>query len=819
LETLWHDIRFGARMLAKSRGFTIVAVLTLALGIGANSAIFSVVYAVLLRPLPFPDPSRLVIVWETSAVRDVQHGGSSGGDFLDWREQAGVFDKLSVWRKWTYTVQGNEGPEQLYGVKTSADFFRMLGVKPMIGRDYLADEEIPGHEHVVILSYALWQRQFGGDSSLLGKPITIDEQPYIVIGVLPPGFSPLGMSLENDVWMPVAFDRGKVDHTDHTFIVLGRLKPGISILSADAAMKTLFENMKKQGSGADPKDSVHVVSMHDDLTINLGPQLRILLGAVGCVLLIGCANVANLLLARAATREKEIALRTALGARRFRLVRQLLTESVMLALVGGALGLLVAYGGMHIIRSILPPPGGAGEVPHANWIGLNGSVLGFTLLVSIGTGIIFGLIPAMQVSHSSLGETLKETGRGTTSGRGGRAVRAGLVVAEVAISLVLLVGAGLLLRSFVKLMNEDLGIRPEGVQTMQVWLPESRYPDIKRVVNFYRDVIARVSTIPGVQSATAANFVPLSGWRDFVDIDIEGRAEPQAGEEFTSQYVVCDSNFFHTLGMPIKEGRELAPSDGPDAPGVAVINDALAHQYWPNEDPVGKHIRVHFEASKVPWRPEPREAWLTIVGIVGNIREWELGDKRPAEIYVPYLQNPSRLMRLMARSNDPGSLAAAMRSAVLSVDKTQPVGETRTVEDFLDAAMSQRRLGMVLLGVFAALATFLAAVGIYGVMSYAVSQRSHEIGIRMALGAQPADVLRLVVREGLRLTLLGTLIGGAASIVAARWIASDLYGIKAWDPATLAGVAGLLVNVALLACYIPARRATRVDPMRALRYE
>ena len=819
METLWQDIRFGARMLAKSRGFTIVAVLTLALGIGANSAIFSLVNAVLLRPLPFPDPDRLVIVWETSAVREVQHGGSSGGDFLDWRENSGIFDKLTVWQKWNYTVKGNDGPEQVPGVKISVDFFRVFGVKPMLGRDFVADEEIPGHEHVVVMGYGLWQRQFGGDSSLVGRPITIDDQPYTVVGILPPGFSPLGLRRENDLWLPVAFDRGKVDHSDHTFIILGRLRPGIPLQRADAAMKTIFENMKKNGSGADPKDSVRVVSMHDDLTLGLGPQLRILLGAVGCVLLIGCANVANLLLARAATREKEIALRTALGAKRFRIVRQLLTESVMLAIVGGALGLLLAYGGMSVIRAILPPAGGAGEVPHANWVGLNGAVLGFTLLVSIGTGIIFGLIPAIQVSQSALGETLKETGRGTTSGRGGRTVRAGLVVTEVAISLVLLAGAGLLLRSFVKLMNEDLGLRAEGVQTMQVWLPETKYPDIKRVVNFYQDVISRLSAIPGVQAASAANFVPLSGWRDFVDIDIAGRPVQQAGEEYTSQYVVCDANYFHTLGMQLKEGRELAPSDGPDSAGVAVINDALAHQYWPHEDPVGKQIRVQFDQTKTPWRPEPRDAWITIVGIVGTIHEWELGDKRPGEIYLPYLQNPSRLMRLMARSNDPGAIASAMRGAVLSVDKNQPVGETRTVEDFLDAAMSQRRLGMVLLGVFAGLATFLAAVGIYGVMSYAVSQRLHEIGIRMALGAQPADVLRMVVREGLRLTLLGALIGGIASIGAARWIASDLYGVKAWDPATLAGVAALLVGVALLACYIPARRATRVDPIRALRYQ
>ena len=682
--TLWQDIRFGARMLTKSRGFTVVAVLTLALGIGANSAVFSVVNAVLLRPLPFPNPDRLVIVWETSAVRGVQRGGSAGGDFLDWRERSGVFDKLTVWRKWTYTVQGNDGPEQLYGVKTSVDIFRVFGVRPMLGRDFVEDEEIPGHEHVVILSYALWQRQFGGDASLVGRPITIDEQPYTVVGILPPRFSPLGLSRDNDLWMPVAFDRGQANYTDHTYIVLGRLKAGISIERADAAMKTLFENMKKEGSLRDPKDSVRVVSMHDDLTVGLGPQLQLLLGAVGCVLLIGCANVANLLIARAATREKEIALRTALGARRFRLIRQLLTESVMLALIGGALGLLIAYGGMHLIRAILPAPGTPNEVPHANWIGLDGKVLGFTLLISFSTGIIFGLVPAMQVSQSALGETLKETGRGTTGGRGGRAVRAGLVVAEMAISLVLLVGAGLLIRSFAKLMNEDLGIHAEGVQTMQVWLPESRYPENARVVNFYRDVIfARMSTIPGVRDASAANFVPLSGWRDFVVFDIEGRAEPRAGEEFTSQYVVCDSNFFHTLGMRLKEGRELAPTDGPDAAGVAVINEALAHQYWPDEDPVGKQIRVHFDATKTPWRPEPREAWLTIVGIVGNIREWELGDKRPGEIYVPYLQNPSRLMRLITRSDDPAAITSAMRSAVLSVDKSQAVGEVLTIEEFL----------------------------------------------------------------------------------------------------------------------------------------
>jgi putative ABC transport system permease protein len=818
LGTLWQDIRFGARMLAKSRAFAIVALLTLALGIGANTAIFSIVNAILLRPLPFPNPDRLVVVWSTSAVRDVQRGGTSGGDFLDWREQSDIFDKLTVWRYWTYTVRGTEGPEQVYGVKTSVDFFRVFGVQPMLGRDFSADEEIPGHEQVVILSYALWQRQFGANPSLVGQPITIDDQPYTVIGILPPGFSPLGTSREYDVWMPVPFSHASTNHSDHTFIVLGRLKPGIPLARADAAMKTLFDNRRKI-SDADPKDSVRVVSLHDDLTLGLGPQLKILLSAVGCVLLIACVNVANLLLARAATREKEIALRTALGARRWRLVRQLLTESVMLAVAGGMLGLLIAFAGVRLIRAVIPPPGAAGEIPHASWIGLDFRVLGFTLLISVVTGVLFGLIPAIQVSQSGLNETLKESGRGVAGGRSGRAIRAGLVVSEIAISLMLLVGAGLLLRSFVKLMSEDLGIRPANLLTMQVFVPEARYPTGTRVANFYHDVISRLAVIPGVQSASAANFIPLSNWRDFVDIDIQGRPDPPAGQEFTAQYVVCDPTFFRTMGMQLKSGRELSSGDGPDSLGVVVINEALAHQYWPNEDPIGKQVRVHFVASKAPWRPEPREAWLTIVGIVGDIHEWELGDKRPGEMYVPYLQNPSRLMRLIVRSKDSAAMAGPMRSAVLSVDPDQAVGEVRSVEDFLDAAISHRRIAMALLGVFAALATFLAAVGIYGVMSYGVAQRVHEIGIRMALGAQPRDVLRLIVREGLRLTLIGALIGGAASILAARWIASDLYGVRAWDPLTLGGVVILLVCVALLASYIPARRATRIDPMRALRYQ
>jgi putative ABC transport system permease protein len=820
METLWKDLHYGWRMLRRSPGFTVAAVLTLAIGIGANAAIFSVIQAVLLRPLPFPESGRIVIVWETDANRNIYRGTASPAEFLDWRDQNHVFQELSAWRTWFHNLTGNGEPEQVWGAHASGNFFRLLGVAPVLGRDFVPEEERPGHEQVVILSYGLWQRRYGGDRGIIGTSLLIDDKPYTVIAVLPRGFTLFGTSRQFDLWMPFAFNRAQLNREDHSVIVFGRLRWGASLPQAQAEMETILARLKKEYAGIDQQNGVRVVGFRDDLARGLGPALLILFAAVGFVLLIACANVANLMLARAASREKEIAVRATLGAGRRSILRQLLTESVLLALIGGALGILVAFGGLHLLRLVFPPEGGYGEIPHAEWVGINGPVLAFTLVVSLLTGIIFGLAPAIQISRSDLSESLKEGSRGSTGGRRSHLVRSALVVAEVALSLVLLVGAGLLIRSFVLLMSEDIGFDPSHTLTMQIWLPESHYPSVPPVVNFYQQVVERVSALPGVMSASAINFLPLSGWGDYCDFDIAGRAVPPSGEEFTAQYRVVDWRYARTMGISVKQGRDLEPSDSPDAPGVVLLNEALVHRYWPHEDPVGKQIRLHFPATNTPWQPVARDSWLTIAGVVGDVRDWEWGEQKVGQVYLPFVQNPSRIMRLVIRtSGEPAGITSAVRHAIETVDPNQPVTEIRTMDEFLAAAVSQRRLSMLLLGVFGAVATLLAAVGIYGVMAYAVSQRAHEIGIRMALGATPSDVLRMVVGDGMRLAGLGLGLGLSCSLVAVRYLQSQLYGVNAADPLTFAAVAAGLAAVAAAACYFPARRATHVDPLVALRYE
>jgi len=820
MEIIWNDLRYGLRMLRRSPGFTTVAVLTLAIGIGANAAIFSVIYAILLRPLPFPDSERIVLIWQTDPNRNITRGIASPAEFLDWRDMSRSFEELSAWRTWFYNLTGGSQPEQVWGVHASGNFFRLLGVAPILGRDFAAEEERPGREQVVIISYGLWQRQYGGDANIVGRNILVDDKPYSVIGVLPRGFTLFGTSRQFDLWMPFAFDRAQLDRKDHSVIVFGRLRKEITPAVARAEMQTIFAQLKKQFPGIDPQNGIRIVKFHDDLARGLRPALLVLLAAVGFVLLIACANVANLMLARATSREREIAVRATLGAGRLRILRQLLTESVLLSVIGGALGVLAAYAALPLLRAALPPQGGYGEVAHVEWIGINGPVLGFSLVVSLITGIIFGFAPAIQMSRSDLSESLKEGSRGSTGGRRSQLVRSALVISEVALSLMLLVGAGLLIRSFFLLMSENLGFNPAHVLTMQLWLPESHYAAGAPVLNFYQQVIDRVASLPGVKSASASNFLPLTAWADFWNFDIAGRPVAPPDKPNTAEYRVIDWRFFRTLGIPLRSGREFTPADNADAPGVVLISEALAHRYWEGEDPVGKQIRLQGRPAVAPWQAVGKETWLTVVGVVGDIREWELGDEKTAEMYLPYLQNPSRIMRLVVRSErDPAALTAAVRHAVESVDPNQPVTEIRTMDEFFDAAVSQRRLGMFLLGVFAAIATVLAAVGIYGVMAYAVTHRSHEIGIRMALGAERRDVLRMVVADGMRLAGIGLILGIAASIFVTRYLESQLYGVKPTDPLTFAGVAGGLTLVTIAACYFPARRATRVDPLVALRYE
>jgi putative ABC transport system permease protein len=819
MEALWQDLRYGARMLRRNPGFAAVAILTLAIGIGANVMIFSVVNGVLLRPLAFPESQRIVTVWETDANRGIVHGTASAAELLDWRDMTHSFQDLSGWRALYFTITGNGEPEQVWGSQVSGNFFRMLKVSPILGRDFSAEDEQRGHEQVVILSYALWQRHYGGDPGIVGKTINLDDTPYAVIGVLPRGFTLYGTMPEFEIWKPFSFDRTQLDRENHELVVFGRLQNGATVQRAQSEMETIVAQLKRQYPGLDQKNGIHVVGFHDELVKPLRPGLLLLLAAVGFVLLIACANVANLTLARASVREREMAIRASQGAGRRRIFAQMMTESVLLALLGAVAALALAYFGLDVLRLVMPAAG-HGQIPHLDWITINARVIGFAFLVSLFTALIFGLAPAIQVVRSELYESLKEGGRGSTVGRRRHFARSVLIVSEVAFSLLLLVGAGLLVRSFARMMSEDLGFNSSKLMTMQAFLPEKHYPASHSIVNFDNALVDRVSALPGVISAGAVNFLPLTGWTAFCDFDIAGRPNPASGEHFAGEYRVSDWRYLRTMGIALKEGRDFTSADGPDSPGVVLINETLAHRYWPDQDPVGKQIKLVFPATLRPWDAQARQGWLTIVGIVGDVRDWSWSEPKVAQLYLPDTQNASRIMRLVVRSgDDPAQLTAAIRHVVESIDPNQPITEVSSMDELLSVVLAQRRLNMALLAFFAAIAAVLAAIGIYGVMSYAVTQRSHEIGIRMALGAEPRDVLRMIVNEGMQLAGLGLLLGLVGAIVGTKYLESQLYGVRARDPLTFLSVAASLALVALAACYFPARRATKVDPLTALRYE
>lgn len=820
METLWQDIRYGLRMLRRNPGFAVVAILTLAIGIGANVAIFSVINGILLRPLPFPESQRLVTIWETDTNRNVVRGTASPAEFLDWQQMNHSFENLSGSRVLYLTITGSGDPERVWGSEVSNNFFRMLRVSPAMGRDFGPDDEQPGHAAVVIITDSLWRQHFGGEESIIGKKIELDGTPATVVGVLPKEFTLYGTSPQFDIWRPFEFDRAKLDRQDHELVVFGRLRRAVTIAQAQTEMRAIQDELKKRYPDVDQKNGLRVAGFHDELVSSLRPGLLLLLAAVLFLLLIASANVANLLLARAATREREIALRASLGAARQRIMRQLLTESVLLAFIGAAVGIVLAYGGLHVLRAFLPPASGRGQIPHAEFIRIDGTVLAYTVGIAFLASIIFGLAPAIQIARSQLYESLKEGGRGTTGGRRSHLVRSALIVSEVGFSLVLLIGAGLLVRSFSMMMSENLGFNPSNLLTMQTFLSPANYPTTESVVNFYRDVTDRTAALPAVESAGAVNFLPLTGWNVFCNFEIEGRPMASSDEQPTTQYRVADWRYLKTMGIELREGRDFLSSDGPDAQGVAIVNETLARRYWPGEDALGKQIRLIFPATRQPWEPEPRPGWLTIVGVAADARDWAWGQPREGQMYLPYLQDPSRMMHLVVRSRmDPGQLTSEVRQAVEMVDRNQPVTEVRSMDGYLAIAVAQKRLNMSLLAFFAIIAGTLAAIGIYGVMGYAVEQRLHEIGIRMALGAEPSDVVRMIVRDGMKLAAIGLGLGVMGSLVAMKYLESQLYGIKSRDPLTFIGVGALLALVALLACYIPARRATKVDPLTALRYQ
>ncbi len=804
---LWQDLRYGLRMLWKNPGFTAVAGIALALGIGANSAIFSVVNTILLRPLPYKNPDQLVMVWEENSKQGYPQDTPAAANYIDWRDQNQVFAGIAAMTEISFNLTGAGDPERIDGQRVSASLFPLLGVEPQLGRAFRPAEDRPGASHVVVMSYGLWQRRFGGDPGVVGKPINLNGESFTVVGVMPQRFQ---FPTRNDqLWIPIAFDgREAANRGAHYLQVVARMKPGVTLQEAQAEMTTVAARLQQKYPSTNTSIGAVVTPLHEHIVGKIKPALLVLLGAVAFVLLIACANVANLLLARAAVRQKEIALRLALGASRARLIRQFLTESILLASLGGILGLLLALGGVGLLKGFIPA-----NISPAPAIGIDSKVLAFTLLVSLLTGLIFGVAPALQVSHFNINDTLKESGRDSAAASRGNRIRAVLVIIEVAVSFLLLIGAGLLINSFLRLRNVDPGFRTDHVLTMTMVLPQAKYPDRMRRAVFYDELIRRVEALPGVTSAAVVTDVPLTNSGDSVGVSIEGRADPAPDRVPIVITRVISSHYFKTMGVALQKGRELTEGDTAGSPPVVVISETTARIFWPGEDALGKRIKVGESTSS--------NKWLTVVGVVEDVRQYELGIAPKPQMYLPHKQAEFFEPRaLVVQTNvDPLSLAGTIRRSVWEIDKDQPVSNISSMEQVVSESVARQRFGMLLLGAFAALALVLAAVGIYGVMSYAIAQRTHEIGIRMALGAQRSDVLGLALGEGLRLVSVGVLIGLAAAFILTRLMTSLLFGVTPTDGLTFLTISVVLVAVAALASYIPARRATKVEPMLALRYQ
>jgi putative ABC transport system permease protein len=811
MDSLVKDLHFAFRMLLKNPGFAVVAVLTLALGIGANAAIFSVINTVLLKPLPYPDPDRLVLVWESIQDRT---NIVSAPNYFDWRQQNRVFESMALFdsagRGYNLS-EGNE-PERVSGVRVSASFFDVLGMRPFLGRIFLPDEEILGKDHEVILGYGLWKRRYGGDRSLIGKTIRVDGESFTVVGVMPPEFHFQFWSNPRELWVPVGYTEGDKGRGSHSFIAIARLKPGVTLAQARVEMDTIGRRLSKEYPQDNAGESATATAMSEFQVRSLRPTLLTLFAVVGFVLLIACVNVANLVLARSATRQKELAIRRALGAGRFRIMRQLMTESVLLGLVGGVAGLFVASFGLSLFKLILPFNLKFLAFRPLESIPMDGRVFGFALAISLLTGMLFGLVPAFTTRRNDLNEPLKEgAGRGATpSGR--NRLRQALVASEVALALVVLACAGLMVESMVRLLRVDPGFNSKNVLTMDISQPQvDLYYGPPVHAHFCQDLEERVGALAGIVSASAISHLPLEG-RAGRGFEIEGEADPGPEHQPAAGYSVTCPGYFRTLGIPIRQGREFVNQDTPSAPGVIVINETMARRYWPNKDPIGRRIKLGYFDSKEPW--------LTVVGVAKDVRHWGLDEKVEPEFFRPYTQAGWPSMTVVVRTaSAPDSYAISVKKAMAEIEPEQPVSNIGSMEEVVRDSVGTRRFPMLLLTVFALLALALAAVGITGVVSYAVVQRTHEIGIRMALGAQPRDVLQLMVQGSMVWSLAGVVVGIIGAMAVTRLLSALLYGVRPTDPWVLGVVSLLLTGVALLASYIPARAATRVDPIVALRYE
>jgi len=804
------DLRFAFRALRKSPGFTLVVLLTLALGIGANAAIFSVVNAVVLRPLPFRDADRIVVVWGNLHRPGVEEIPASAGEYVDYRDRNHAFDAVAAYDTLGFNLTGGAEPERVDGAVVTPTLFPLLGGAAEIGRTFTSDEEQPGRDQVAIISHRLWRRRFNGDRSIVGQLVAIDGRPTTIVGVMPATFQFPDETV--DLWRPILLDGEALSENNrgsHGFTILGRLKPGFTIAQATSDLDALATTFKARFPGNYRNGfTTHIRRLQDEIVGDTSRALYVLLGAVTFVLLIACANVANLLLARAASRRREIAMRTALGASRGRVVRQLLTESVVIAAVGGAVGLVVAAWGVHALVAAAPD-----SIPRLAEVGVDRRVVAFTALVAVATGVLFGVVPAVTASRADVNDVLKEGGRSGAAAivRGGRV----LVVAEVALSIVLLVAAGLLIRSFARVHEVRPGFAPERLLTFRLSLPTSRYATFQKGEVFFDDFFARLRAQPGTSGVAAINALPFSGAGGSRSFHIDGRAPLRPGESMEEQLRIVTDGYFGVMGVPVVTGREFTVRDTLSRPRVAVVNEAFAQKHFAGDTALGHRISFEQDAPQ----------WYEIVGVVGNIRHRGLDSAERPELYVPYRQPlftswTVRPMHIVVRTvGPPLEAVSTIRRALADVDRDQPISDVRTMDSRIDRSLTARRFNMILLGLFAALALALASVGVYGVMAYSVTERTHEIGVRIALGAQRRDVVLMVMRQGITMIAIGTVVGIAAARAATRVMATLLFGIGAADPLTFIAVPALLLAVALVACYVPARRATRVDPLYALRAE